>query len=111
MRYPKAVPDQQITIQSLNNDVLYVIVDFVCAMEVTQHNYSNPKTSFDFREEGSTLFCLSLVSKRMRAVFVPQLFEKVFRYAYSMGGLNHRLRDIEGNPLLPSFPSVISAIK
>ena len=110
MRYPKAVPDQQLTIQSLNNDVLYVIVDFVCAMEVTQHNYSNPKTSFDFRE-GSTLFCLSLVSKRMRAVCVSQLFEKVSPYAYSMGGLNHRLRDIEGNPLLPSFPSVISAIK
>jgi hypothetical protein len=47
----------------------------------------------------------------MRAVSVTKLFESVFRSAPSMGDLNHRLQDIEGNPLLPLLPSVLPAIK
>jgi hypothetical protein len=110
-QYPTAVPSQHLRLDGLNNDVLAIVVDFICEIQEPQEVYEIPKTSFEYRKKGSTLFCLSLVSKRMRAVSVPKLFESVFRYTPTMGDLNRRLRDIEGNPVLPLLPKILPAIK
>jgi hypothetical protein len=106
----KAVPGQRLLLEDLNNDVLSIIVEFVFE-NATQYRPMIPQTSFDSREIGSTVFCLSLTSKRMRTVCIPRLFQKISRLTYSMGDLNRRLRDIEGNPLLPLLPTVLWAVK
>ncbi|EFQ90053.1 hypothetical protein PTT_13445 [Pyrenophora teres f. teres 0-1] len=109
--YPDAIPGQQLLFDGLNTDVLVMIFDYVCSIEDPGELRDTPISSFDFRKKGSALFCLSLVNKRLRAATIPALFRNVFRYSISMGDLNRRLRDIEGNPLLPSLPPVLSAIK
>lgn len=114
--YPQATPFQPLTLEGLNNDVLAIVIDFMCESQTSDVKYWNEgyglqKTRFDYRMEGSSLFCLSLVSKRMRAIAIPKLFTHVSRDASSMGDLNRRLRDIEGNPLIPSLPLVLSTIK
>ncbi|EDU49206.1 hypothetical protein TUN199_03845 [Pyrenophora tritici-repentis] len=109
--YPNAVPGQQILLDGFNTDVLMMIIDHICSIEDPREPYYTPISSFDFRKTGSIVFCLSLVNKRLRAVTIPTLFKNVFRSSISMGDLYRRLRDIEGNPLLPSLPPVLSAIK
>jgi len=114
--YPRAIPFQRLTLDGLNNDVLAIIMDFSCEAQTSRFKHRRygcgvPKTKFDYRMEGGSLFCLSLVSKRMRAIAIPILFTHVFRDASSLGDLNRRLRDIEGNPLIPSLPLVLPAIK
>ncbi|KAH6873029.1 hypothetical protein BKA58DRAFT_159032 [Alternaria rosae] len=114
--YPQAIPLQRLTLEGLNNDVLAIVMDFICEAQTSEVKRRKdgcgvPKTRFDYRREGSSLFCLSLVSKRMRATAIPILFTHVFRDASSMGDLNRRLRDMEGNPLVPSLPLALPAIK
>lgn len=113
MHCPQAVPFQQLTLDGLNNDVLAIAVDFLCDGPIRHRSFGReePKTSFYFRAQGSSLFCLSLVSKRMRAISIPKLFAHVFRCTSSMGTLNRRLRYLESNPLIPSLPEVLPAIK
>ncbi|EOA89863.1 uncharacterized protein SETTUDRAFT_159420 [Exserohilum turcica Et28A] len=108
---PQAAPGQRLLLDGLYTDVLSVIIDWICAEKEASHSYSVTRANHGFRKKGGTLFCLSLVNKRMRSLCISKLFEKVFRYTASMGELNRRLRDIEGNPLLPSLPSVLRAIK
>lgn len=94
---------QRLLLDHLNNDVLAIIVDFVFETD-------SPSQGCRLRSHKSTL-ALSLTNRRLRAMCIPVLFRDVFRATPSMGELNYRLRDLEGNPMLPETPHILSYVR
>ncbi|CAO2656276.1 Nn.00g050790.m01.CDS01 [Neocucurbitaria sp. VM-36] len=109
---PIAIPGQHLKLDGLNNDILAIIVDFICDVGRFERRlvWTHPKDS-SFRPYGSTLFSLSLVNRRMRAISVPELFRNVARMAGSIVEANKQLGDIEGTPLLPALPAIFPFVK
>lgn len=110
LRYRSSMSARVLLLEDLNNDVLSIIIDLLSDID----NLLRRGKPFNRRRDApshKSLLSLSLTSKRMRAMCIPVLFKDVTRITPSLGELNFRLRDLEGNPLLLKLPSVLPYIK
>ena len=96
-------PQPLASLEDLNNDVLLIVVELLFEADP-------PSRSHPHRSHPSTL-AFSLTSRRLRALCIPLLFRDVYRLTPTMGQLNHRLRDLEGNPLLSSTPAILPYVR